>query len=193
VKDPILLFLTGPPGAGKSTVGRLVASRYARSTLVESDWFWTTIVSGFVPPWQPEADEQNQTMIRSAVASAVRMANGGYSTVVDGIVGPWHFDLIGDELCATAVPASYVVLRPDVETCLARAVGRAGEERVPGHPPLTDQAAIRHMWLQFSDVGEHERSVIDTTQQWPVETADRVCAGLSDPDRPLRLLLPGGN
>jgi hypothetical protein len=51
-------------------------------------------------------------MIRSAVAAAARMADGGYSTVLEGIFGPWYFDLVRDELTTCSVGVSYVVLRP---------------------------------------------------------------------------------
>ena len=66
-------------------------------------------------------------MIRSAVATVARMADGGYSTVLEGILGPWHFDIVRSELATCPVPASYVVLRPDIDTCLTRAVRRRAE------------------------------------------------------------------
>ena len=48
-----LLILSGPPGAGKSTVAPLVAADADPSVRLESDWFWTTFVNGFVEPWLP--------------------------------------------------------------------------------------------------------------------------------------------
>ncbi len=78
-----VLVLTGPPGSGKSTVGGLVAGRFATAAHVESDWFWTTIVGGHVPPWLAEADAQNRTILK-AFAAAGELARGGYTVVVDG-------------------------------------------------------------------------------------------------------------
>lgn len=171
------------PAAGKSTVGRLVASRFDPSVHLEADWFWTTIVSGFVPPWMPGADGQNQAMLRATMASAARTANGGYGTVVDGIIGPWYLELVGDELRATDVPTRYVVLRPSLDACLARAAGRAGDERIPGHKAFADEEVIRMMWDRFGDLGDHERCAIDTTGQTAKTTADEVCRRLVDGDR----------
>lgn len=178
---PLFLILTGPPGAGKTTVSQLVARSYDRSAVIESDWFWTTIRRGFVSQWKPEADNQNQVVIRSIFAAALRMSSvGGYATVVEGIVGPWYLDLVRQELQALKVPIHYVVLRPNLATCLGRAQDRAGEERIAGHPALTDEGPIRHMWEQFDDLGTYEHHVVDSTNLGPDETTERVRAGLAD-------------
>jgi adenylate kinase family enzyme len=49
MKDTFLLILTDPPGAGKTTVGLRIASRYPHASCIESDWFYATITKGFVP------------------------------------------------------------------------------------------------------------------------------------------------
>lgn len=160
-----VLIITGPPGAGKSTIAPLVAARLGPlAACIEADWFWTTITSGFVPPWEPASDQQNRTVLSAAATSAAELALGGYGVVVDGIIGPWHLDVVTDVFDDRGVICDYAVLRPDLETCLARASGRVEEPtRTPGHPPLTDTGPIRHLWGQFSVLGPHERHVVDTT------------------------------
>ncbi len=182
--EPNLLILAGPPGSGKTTVGRIVASGSAHSACIHSDWFWTSIVSGRVPPWEPSADGQNRVMIRSAVATAARMVDGGYSTVLEGVLGPWHFDIVRSELAAYPVPTNYVVLRPDLRTCLTRAV-RRGDEGPEHRDALTEEGPIRHLWGEFADLGPYERNVLDSTSLDPVETADQVRERMSDGSHPL--------
>ena len=160
--DGMLLILTGPPGAGKTTIGAILASESPQSACIHSDWFWTTIVNGGIPPWEGAADAQNRAMIRAATAAGVRVANAGFTTVLDGILGPWHFDPIREELAACKAAVNYVVLRPDGDTCLARARGRV-LEAAEHRDALTDEEPIRHMWDQFSDLGPIEHFVIDSS------------------------------
>ena len=160
---PVLL-VTGPPGAGKSTVARLVADRFDRAACVESDWFWTTIVRGHRPALaRPTPTPRTGPSCGACAAAAAELSLGGYTVVVDGIIGPWYLDLVTDELRRAGADVHYVVLRPRLEVALARATSRAGDERVPGHRALVDEGPIRLMWEQFQDLGPYERHVVDNS------------------------------
>lgn len=69
-----VIVLTGPPGAGKSTVARLLTDSLPSSVHLHSNDFWHYIRQGRIAPYLPQAHQQNQT-------------------VIDGIVGPWFIDM----------------------------------------------------------------------------------------------------
>jgi hypothetical protein len=39
----------------KTTISKLVTASFDRAVCFEADWFWSTIVKGFVEPWQADA------------------------------------------------------------------------------------------------------------------------------------------
>jgi hypothetical protein len=116
-----LIVLTGPPGAGKTTVAAILAQRYTPAVHLHSDDFWRFIRNGAIPPYLPEAHEQNSVVISALAGAAATYTAGGYHVIVDGIVGPWFVD----RFCAALDPAPgqvhYVVLvRRRPSPCTAR-------------------------------------------------------------------------
>ncbi|MFP5282899.1 MAG: AAA family ATPase, partial [Actinomycetes bacterium] len=65
-----LLVVTGPPGAGKSTVAARVVAAYDRAVLVEGDRFFAFVARGAVAPWTPPAAEQNGVVLAAAARAA---------------------------------------------------------------------------------------------------------------------------
>jgi chloramphenicol 3-O-phosphotransferase len=157
-----ILILTGPPGSGKTTTARALAAGAARRAVhLHADDFWDAIRCGWIEPWLTEAHGQNTVVMAAVAAAAGIYAAGGYLVVVDGVVGPWFLAPFE----ALAAPVHYVVLRPSLETALARAAAR--EEG------LTDPRPISALHRQFHDLGGLERCVIDSTGR---STADTLAA-----------------
>jgi chloramphenicol 3-O-phosphotransferase len=157
-----VLILGGPPAAGKTTVAALLASGAPRPTVhLETDQFFRAVRTGFVLPYLPEAESQNQVVLSAVVAGVAAFTAGGYDVIVEGIIGPWflpHFDTL------SGVTIDYVVLLPTLEATLARAASRTEG----GH--LHDPAPITGLHAAFAG----SSGAIDTTGQEPSLTASRV-------------------
>jgi adenylate kinase family enzyme len=176
VSDAGVIIITGPPGAGKTTVARDVAAAFTPSIVLASDALWAWVVNGFVEPWELEAREQNRAIVRAVLAAAARLAEAGYATVLEGIVGPWFMELVHEELDHLTVPVGYVVLRPSLEVCLARAHQRRSDPQHAG--ALAEEGPIRHMYAQFASLGTYESHALDTSALNAEETTTKVLDGL---------------
>jgi predicted kinase len=167
-----IVIVSGPPGAGKSTVARALATGAAgdRAVHMHTDDFYVYIRKGFVEPWRPESRAQNVTIMQALAASAAIFARDGYEVAVDGIVGPWFFDPWLEQAKAHGLALSYVCLMPDIEENVARATARTA----PG--AMTDEAVVRQMCAAFREYAPEGRYVLDTTGEPVAATVERVRA-----------------
>jgi gluconate kinase len=165
-----LLIVTGPPGAGKSTVARLLADRFEPSALVEGDAFFAFLARGAIEPWLPESADQNHVVIQAAATAAGRFAAGGITTIYDGVLGPW---LLAPFAAASGLEAlDYVVLMPSEDRCVEQVAGRTGHE-------FADEAATRQMHREFARAAVDPRHVVVDPDPCPEAVADTIVAALA--------------
>ncbi len=161
-----LIVVTGPPGAGKSAVARLLTEHFDPSALVVGDDFFQMIRHGYLEPWTPESNEQNMTVVGASAAAAGRLAAGGYTVVYDGVIGPWFRAAFGTATGLSGI--HYVMLLPPEEVCVERVKSRVGHG-------FTNIPATRHMYQEFAQAQPVEQNVLST-----VAPAETIAASIAD-------------
>jgi len=164
--------VSGLPGAGKSTVARLLCEQLGPSAHVEADRLQDLIVSGAAHPdaqgTSPEAARQLRLRLQNVAILARSFLAAGFSAVIDDIVAGTRFQQLESDL--RGLPFSFVMLLRDLDSMKAswRAIGSPYAE-------LWD-------WIDV-DIREHTPRVglwIDTTEQTARETVAEIANHLDE-------------
>jgi adenylylsulfate kinase-like enzyme len=174
---PAIIVVTGIQGAGKSTIGRLLAGHFALSAFVEADALQRMIVSG--GQWvtesggpdamTDEAARQLRLRLRNACLVARSFVEAGFTAVLDDIIIGERWGHLREDF--RGQPFYFVVLAPNVETAIARDAAR--------------EKTVGAEWAHFLD-GELRRTMagiglwVDSTKQSPKETVDEIVRRLTD-------------
>ena len=165
-----VILLSGPPGAGKTSVAEALCERFDRMVHVEVDDLRHWVKAGYRHPWagDHQAAEQLELAAREAAAIAREAIAMRYSVVITDVALPQQAALYRELLGRLPVPAHIVTLLPSLEVTLARDAERRTSipERVrPLHRLFTDAVAE----------GTLPGVVLDTSpDSGPPQTADRV-------------------
>jgi gluconate kinase len=170
-------LISGIPGAGKTTVARLLAERFERSVVIEGDLLQGWIVSGTVWPGQEPAEESSRQIhlnMRNQCLLAQSYAAAGFTPIIDYVivsqadVGEYRQRLGGLVL-------HLVVLHPGKSVVIAREAARESQRHKDKHGltigehfahlerPLVEQLTGLGLW-------------IDNTALTPAATIDAILA-----------------
>jgi predicted ATPase len=123
--DRSVWIVGGIPGAGKSTVARLLAARFPRGVHVESDVLQRMIVNGGLwPSQEPQTEAMQQLRLKERHASLLARSffEAGFTAIIDGVVISDR--LTGYEADLDGLPLRFVLLTPSAEVVRARDGGR---------------------------------------------------------------------
>jgi predicted kinase len=172
----MILLVSGPPGAGKTTVARMLAAAEPLSVHVKGDAVDAWVIGGKAHAWLPEADAQNRAIARATGAAAVAFSQAGYFTVVDWVILPPMLAIIREVAKHATQPCHYAVLLPPVETVVARGLPRADK------PAALTADVCREMHRQFATAAIDPRHIVESSGLTPEETAAQVKQRLESGD-----------
>lgn len=170
---PIFL-ITGPPGAGKSSVAVSLLQRFPFGFHLPMDDLRDWVVSGIahpIPTWTDETTRQFNLARQGAVQLARQYANAGFAVVIDDIVNiedvARHFSAALD-----GYPFHKVLLLPSIAVALQRNRDRTNKTFDTN---ILD-APIRsiHHWFSQQVVSAEEWLTLDNSDLTIDETVDRI-------------------
>ena len=165
-----LILVTGPPGAGKSTVAAALAARLDPSVLVAGDAFFGFLATGAIAPWLPESQAQNEIVTEASAVAAGRFARD-YATVFDGMVGPWFLPTFARATDLDRL--HYVILLPSLDRVRHRVATRVGHG-------FADDAATAKMHGEFARAEIDPRHVLADPPEGVDAVASLIEAGIAD-------------
>jgi predicted kinase len=168
--QPGLIVVTGIMAAGKSTVGHLLAQRFAQGVHIEADVLQQMIVSGGVwvsQPGEPDEEEARQLLLRLKNMCLLGRSffKAGFTVVLDDIIMGDRWHQLRAEL--HDIPFSLVVLAPHVDVV----VQQRDMNRSKGSQGSAWAVYLDHVLrTTMTNIGLW----IDTSEQTPEETVEQI-------------------
>ncbi|MDA0352508.1 MAG: AAA family ATPase [Chloroflexi bacterium] len=170
-----IIVVSGPPGAGKSSVGAALCERFDRMLLVEVDDLRHMVRAGYRHPWVGDQQAREQLALGAGNAAAIALVSvaARYSVVIADVVTAEAVTWYRDALAGTPVAVELVTLLPSLEVTRSGNADRDGamEERA---------AALRAQLSTEIAAGSIPGAVLDTSAHANArESADAVQDAIS--------------
>lgn len=135
-----IIFVTGMAGAGKSTVGRMLAKRFPKCLFIQVDELREKMVTGYARPeggiFTEEVIQQFQMARSTAIYMAHLYADQGVDVVIDDVCVPSNF--VEQYAALFEIPEVHrVLLYPKAPVVVERIKQRGGPlEHIPYVPVI---------------------------------------------------------
>jgi hypothetical protein len=165
---PEVLILTGPHGAGKTSVAQALAERYDRVAHID-----VAVLRDFVAPTGRGPSETRDRLHalgrRNACALALNFLSERIAVIIDDVVIT-EADLAAyvEGLRPGDDPIHCVRLLPRLDVCLQRNAGREAGRQPPSR--------VEQTWHRFQDAGALPGATVDSSDLDAYATADKLQA-----------------
>ena len=165
VNNPKIFVISGPPGSGKTTIGKLLAERIKNSAIVSTDTIRYLIKNGKADRGNEDWQKQLNLGAKGACLLANNFLENGFNVFLDDVVcieermNIYSENLI-EPVFITLLPSREVVAKRDLER---------GEE-------LAMNERAMYLYDKIVDfLGVEKRFVVfDTTNETPEESVEKI-------------------
>ncbi|MBW2270196.1 MAG: AAA family ATPase [Deltaproteobacteria bacterium] len=164
-----LIIVSGCPGSGKTALAASLAHSHPQGLHLTSDTFYRFPVR-LIDPTETESQQQNTTIMRALARATGAFLEGGYTVVLEGVIGPWFLPVVRAELPPVR-DTSYIVLRLPEKEALRRVRQRQGHGA---------SHRVRAMVPAFENLGSLEAHALSTLDRNAASVFEAVQEGLRE-------------